>query len=263
LNLAWLFPCIFLIKIKEMLMNYFLSKTLIIFSLLLISSLTFALTDDEARDQGMTSLEDYLLSEMSATITPGLNKEGVARAVQSHRYVIAINKAAKGKEAQTLRYFENGVEILKEKISTGREKEEKAKSGRIYFSTTPKGYFRPTKIYKDYMSYTWKAPMPNSVFIVGGIALHATDKSQYKALGTRASGGCIRTTMEISKFIREKVMESGKGHLPGQYEIMQESQGRNLITKNSVLVDKINKQTGDIINGKINSWDTVVIVYEE
>jgi hypothetical protein len=246
-----------------MVMNSLCFKALLIMSLLITSSLSFALTDEEAREQGMTSLEDYLLSEMNATITPGLNKEGVARAVQSHRYVIAINKAAKGKEAQTLRYFENGVEILKEKISTGREKEEKAKSGRVYVSTTPKGYFRPTKIYKDYMSYTWKAPMPNSVFFVGGIALHATDSSQYKALGTRASGGCVRTTMKTSKFIREKVMESGRGHLPGQYEIMKESQGRNLITKNSVLVDRINRQTGNIINGKINSWDTVIIVYEE
>lgn len=246
-----------------MVMNSLSFKALLIMSLLITSSLSFALTDEEAREQGMTSLEDYLLSEMNATITPGLNKEGVARAVQSHRYVIAINKAAKGKEAQTLRYFENGVEILKEKISTGREKEEKAKSGRVYVSTTPKGYFRPTKIYKDYMSYTWKAPMPNSVFFVGGIALHATDSSQYKALGTRASGGCVRTTLKTSKFIREKVMESGRGHLPGQYEIMKESQGRNLITKNSVLVDRINRQTGNIINGKINSWDTVIIVYEE
>ena len=228
-----------------------------------VSSTSFALTDQEALDEGMMPIEDYVMSEMKAVLTPGLSSSGVLRAAQTHRLVIAINKAAKGPEAQTLRIIENGVEILREKISTGREKEEKAKSGRVYFSTTPKGFFRPTKVYKDYMSYTWQAPMPNSVFIVGGIAIHATGTSAYADLGKRASGGCIRTKLELSKYIREKVMESGKGSAPGQYKIVNESSGRNRIANNSVVVDQISRQTGDIINAKINSWDTVVVVYEE
>lgn len=223
----------------------------------------FALTDQEALEDGMMPIEDYVVSEMKAVVTPGLNNEGVARAVQTHRLVIAINKAAKGPDAQTLRIFENGVEVLKEKISTGREKEEKAKSGRVYFSTTPKGFFRPTKVYRDYMSYTWQAPMPNAVFFIGGIAVHATGKSHYPELGTRASGGCVRTKLEISKLIREKVMETGKGKEPGQFKVVKESEGRNRITNNMVVVDKINRQTGDIMNAKLNSWDTVIVVYEE
>lgn len=222
-----------------------------------------ALTDDEAIAEGMTPASEYYMNEMNAILTPGLNSEGVARAVQSHRLVIAVNKAAKGPGAQTLTMYENGVEILKQKISTGREKQEKAKSGRTYFSTTPKGFFRPKSIYRDYLSYTWNAPMPNAVFIVGGIALHATTASHYAELGTRASGGCVRLLLETSKFIREKVMDTGKGSQPGQYKVVNEAKGRNIITGNSVPVDAIDRNTGDMLNAKVNSWDTVVIIYEE
>lgn len=223
----------------------------------------FALTDMEALEEGMMPMEDYIVSEMKAVVTPGLNNEGVLRAAQTHRLVIAINKAAKGPDAQLMRVFENGVETMREKISTGREKEEKAKSGRTYFSTTPKGYFRPTKLYRDYMSYTWKAPMPNAVFFIGGIAIHATGKSHYPELGTRASGGCVRTKLEISKLIREKVMDTGRGSQEGQFKIVRESEGRNRVTNNSVVVDQISRTTGDILNAKLNSWDTVIVVYEE
>lgn len=242
-----------------------LSKLLFLFFTILTveTSSASALTDQEALEDGMMPIEDYVVSEMKAVLTPGLNSEGVARAAQTHRFVIAINKAAKGPDAQTLKVFENGVEILKEKISTGREKEEKAKSGRTYFSTTPKGFFRPTKVYRDYMSYTWQAPMPNSVFFIGGIAIHATGNSYYKDLGTRASGGCIRTKLETSKIIREKVMDTGRGSQQGQFKVVNESAGRNRISNNMVMVDKINRNTGDIMNAKLNSWDTVIVVFEE
>jgi hypothetical protein len=240
-----------------------LSKLLFLATLTVGTSAAFALTDQEALEQGMMPIEDYVVSEMKAVLTPGLNSQGVARAAQTHRMVIAINKAAKGPEAQTMTIFENGVEILKEKISTGREKEEKAKSGRTYFSTTPKGFFRPTMVYRDYMSYTWQAPMPNAVFFVGGIAIHATGTSYYKDLGTRASGGCVRTKLEVSKLIREKVMDTGRGSQPGQFKVVKESEGRNRITNNTVVVDQISRNTGDILNAKVNSWDTVIVVYEE
>lgn len=223
----------------------------------------YALTDEQALADGMTPIEDYMMSEMNAALTPGLNSEGVAQAVRSHRLVIAVNKAAKGPGAQTLTMYENGVEILKQKISTGREKTEKAKSGRVYLSTTPKGFFRATKMYQDYLSYTWNAPMPNAVFFIGGIALHATTKSHYAELGTRASGGCVRLLLETSKLIRTKVMETGRGAQPGQYKVVKEAAGRNIISGNTVAVDQISRQTGDMLNAKVNSWDTVIIVYEE
>jgi hypothetical protein len=239
-------------------------------ALMLVTSLAFitssgahALTDDEALAEGMIPIEEHMMAEMKAVLTPGLNTEGVLNAVNNHRLVIAVNKASKGENAQTLTMYENGVEILKEKISTGREKTEKAKSGRVYFSATPKGYFRPTKVYRDYMSYTWKAAMPNAVFFIGGIAIHATTKSHYAELGTRASGGCVRTILETSSLIREKIMDTGRGSQSGQFSILKESAGRNRIANNTVSIDQISRQTGDLLSAKINSWDTVIIVYEE
>lgn len=220
------------------------------------------LTDEQALAEGMMPIEEFAMAEMKSVLTPGLNKEGIQRAVQNHRLVIAINKAASGPDAQTLTMYENGVEILKEKVSTGREKQEKAKSGRVYVSTTPKGFFRPTKLYRDYLSYTWNAPMPNSVFFIGGIAIHATGQSSYKDLGKRASGGCIRTVLETSQLIREKVMETGRGSEAGQFKIINEAKGRNRIANNTVSVNQISRNTGDILKAQLSSWDTVIIVHE-
>ncbi len=231
-----------------------------------VSTLNMALanelTDEQAIAEGMLPIEEYVMAEMKSALSPGLNKEGIERAVQNHRLVIAINKAVSGPDAQTLTMYENGIEILKEKISTGREKQEKAKSGRVYISTTPKGFFRPTKIYRDYLSYTWNAPMPNSVFFIGGIAIHAAGKSAYKDLGKRASGGCIRTIHETSQLIREKVMESGRGSQDGQYKIINEAKGRTRIGNNTVSVKQISRNTGDLLKDQLSSWDTVIIVHE-
>ncbi len=241
-----------------------LSITNVLPVLLLLSTLSaYALTDSEAVESGMLPIEEHLINELKTSLSPGLNREAVERAIRSHRLVIAINKASIGPNAQLLQIFENGIEILNENISTGREKEEKAKSGKVYFSATPKGFFRPTRIYTDYMSNIWKAQMPNAVFFLGGVAIHATDESHYKELGTRASGGCIRTKRETSKLIREKVMETGRGHGPGQYSIVKETEDRLRVGTNTVLVDNIKRKNGDVLNAKIRSWDTVIIVYED
>ncbi len=229
---------------------------------LIAAALAQELTDEQALAEGMTPIEAFLLSEIRSTVTPGLGREGVLRAAQKHRLVIAIKKAKAGPHAQTLTRYENGVEILREKISTGREKEEKAKSGRIYFSSTPRGCLRPTKLYTDYVSYTWQAPMPNAVFFVGGIAVHATTEDNDPKLGTRASGGCIRTTNVASIKIREKVMETGRGSQPGQYRLVREGRGRMRITNNSLPAAQLNKGTGNLLRTLVESWDTV-IVYEE
>jgi hypothetical protein len=138
-----------------------------------------------------------------------------------------------------------------------------AQSGRVYFSSTPKGYFRPTKLYTDYMSYTWQAPMPNAVFFIGGIAIHATTEDAYAKLGTRASGGCIRTVMEASSLIRKKIMETGRGDQPGQFRLVREGSGRTRVTSNSVSVSQLNRNTGSLLRTSVDSWDTVIVVYEE
>lgn len=241
-------------KLKPILLGTMLSA---------LSLNALALTDMEATDLGYTLESEFLMSEMKSVLTPGLNSEGVEEAVRNHRLVIAINKANKGSEAQTLRMFENGVEILKTKVSTGKEERVKSASGRVYISTTPKGFFRPTKVYRDYLSYTWNAPMPNAVFFIGGIAIHATGPSNYAALGKRASGGCVRVKQEISKEVREKVMETGRGSSVGDYKVIAEAKGRNRIGNNTVKVPQLARDSGNLLQTKVDSWDTVIIVYEE
>lgn len=263
-----------------------------------------AFTDEMALEDGMTPVTEI---GMNAEDLPGImnfkrkeyvttipSEDDIAQVIKSHRQVIVINKAASGKDAQTLSVFLNGVikpilettEIKKivngrtvkqtiteekesVKISSGREKNEKATSGREYFSTTPKGFFRPQRLYKMYYSNTWKADMPNAIFIncsrlnfnkECGIAIHATSTSHYAALGKRDSGGCVRTKLEVSKQLRELVMETGLG--TSQFTIKNEGYRRDKILGNTIVTDLINRDSGDIINKKINSWDTVIVIYE-
>ena len=248
-----------------------LITSMLMMTLSLTSLAAHALTDEEALAEGMTPIDSrysnlmtndpFLMMKNFANANP--TAFDIEEAIRTHRLVITVNKASTGPTAQTLIMYENGVEVFRDKISTGREKQEKATSGRVYFSTTPKGFYRPEKIYTDYLSYTWDAPMPNSVFIVGGIAIHATKEAYYQNLGSRASGGCVRTKLATSKFIREKVMDTGMGSAPGQYKIVNEAKGRNRIMNNSVQVDQISRTSGKIINNKVQSWDAVVVVYEQ
>lgn len=56
---------------------------------------------------------------------------------------------------------------------------------------TPRGTFRPQWTAKMWYSKKYdNAPMPNAVFISGGVAIHATPYTRY--LGSPASHGCIR-----------------------------------------------------------------------
>jgi hypothetical protein len=217
------------------------------------------ISDEMALEAGMTPVELMPWQNMKSAVVNTVTNANLSRAIQSHRLVIAINKKASGSGAQNLAMYENGAEVLNTVVSTGKEVQVTAKSGKVYVSTTPVGFFRPTSMYRDYHSYAWDAPMPNAVFFVGGIAIHATGESNYKFLGTRASGGCVRTKLEESKIIREKIMETGRGQ---DFRIVNEGKGRNRVVGNSVKVDGIARSSGDMLNTKVESWDTVIVVYQ-
>jgi lipoprotein-anchoring transpeptidase ErfK/SrfK len=56
---------------------------------------------------------------------------------------------------------------------------------------TPRGSWRPFALKKVYYSRKYdNAPMPNSIFFLGGYAIHGTD--QIRSLGRPVSHGCIR-----------------------------------------------------------------------
>ena len=216
-------------------------------------------TDDMAESLGMTPEDEVEESEDKSNKDVGAT---INQVIKDNRVVVVVNKAARGAGAQTLTVYENGIEVLKTKVSTGKEERVTSTSGRTYLSITPKGFFRPTKMYTDYLSFAWKSQMPNAVFFINGIAIHATATTQYPKLGTRASGGCVRTTLEDSKKIRELVMESGKGSAIGNYVVAREAAGRNIIQGNSVMVPAISRSTGLKATGNVNSWETVIHVHE-
>jgi lipoprotein-anchoring transpeptidase ErfK/SrfK len=76
---------------------------------------------------------------------------------------------------------------------------------------TPFGSFKPTWLDIDHVSKTYdNAPMPYSVFFVGGYAIHATDA--VSRLGQPASHGCVRLAPEHAAFFYDLVQSYGKSN---------------------------------------------------
>ena len=82
-------------------------------------------------------------------------------------------------------------------------------------STGRKGYRTPTGVFRPYMLKTMhyskkydNAPMPNSIFFLGGYAIHATDA--INSLGRPASHGCIRLHPQNARWLYHLVSEFGK-----------------------------------------------------
>lgn len=76
---------------------------------------------------------------------------------------------------------------------------------------TPTGTFRPFYLSKDHRSSLYDdAPMPWSVFFNGDVAIHGTYET--KALGRRASHGCVRVHPTYAELFFRQVLEVGKGN---------------------------------------------------
>lgn len=141
--------------------------------------------------------------------------------------IFFVNKSAYGAYSQTLKILKPdtpGVEntawrvIRTMDVSTGREMEER------YFTTTPRGIFTldPDRRYVDYQSRQWDgAEMPFTMFWdyiypngrPTGIAFHAATGINEHFLGIRASGGCIRTSMDESEELFDLVAQH-RGAIP-------------------------------------------------
>ncbi|MGE3263282.1 MAG: L,D-transpeptidase [Bacteriovoracia bacterium] len=96
------------------------------------------------------------------------------------------------KSRQHLWVWENGQLFGDWAVSTGSETVRCPPNGRCYTAHTPSGVFSPKSLHYTYTSRSWEARMDRAIFIVGGIALHATYGDHIRMLGRRDSGGCIR-----------------------------------------------------------------------
>lgn len=134
-----------------------------------------------------------------------------ARVSYSDRLTIIVNKAEFGTSptAQQMNVYLDGALVYTFPVSTGRERPEHSKSGKDYFSSTPVGDFRIQWRAKNWFSQTWLAPMPYAQFFNGGVAIHATVPSHYKALGHRDSGGCVRLKLENAEIMWNLVDQVG------------------------------------------------------
>ena len=144
--------------------------------------------------------------------------------IKEFRYVVVVNKANEGSEKQTVKIFEYGKLIRKEKVSTGRDGFEKKgvnHSKADSWTVTPTGYYTPNFLSKDHRSsayggrFSWLTggtKMPYAIFFNGGIALHEAPKGTEGALGKKASGGCVRlpNTLSADLFMRVQETEGSK-----------------------------------------------------
>ena len=162
--------------------------------------------------------DDANMTISSIGINPGPNAENEPHLTATPedlvraKVVAVINKSNIGSTAQSMRVYVNSVLTYTFPVSTGREKLEKSKSGRVYVTTTPLGYFRPYSLEKLHHSQTWDADMPDAVFFRGGIAVHATP--HIPDLGKRASGGCVRLAPENAKLFFDLVAKTGTASVP-------------------------------------------------
>ena len=73
---------------------------------------------------------------------------------------------------------------------------------------TPTGEFKPYRLERIHYSKKYdNAPMPNSIFFLGGYAIHATYDVHH--LGRPASHGCIRLSPQNAKWLYHIIQENG------------------------------------------------------
>lgn len=236
-------------------------KTLVFISSLLISTYSFALTEQEARDLGMTPLEELRQQNKDNVFEPNIDA-----LVKKADVVMVIDKSLRTSHrpnGQTAKLFVDGVFYSEYDISSGTEEVKQTTSGRKYIATTPVGIFRPIRAYTEYMSRTFLfAPMTWAVFFNGGIALHSTTRSQYSKLGSRASGGCIRMRLEEAEEVNQFIVARGEPHFRtvDQSEEINGSALRRVMYTNRDRLPTVDRDTGKFKSTLMWTYDALVVV---
>jgi lipoprotein-anchoring transpeptidase ErfK/SrfK len=147
---------------------------------------------------------------------------------QNFDLFLYVSKAASGPWAQHMYVFakeESGQFTLLHDwpVSTGREKIEKNPAGKTVESYTPAGYYQldPDRMWKNYHSSQWGAPMPYAMFFdwtrngyQTGVAIHAATESELDKLGQRASAGCVRLSSQAAETLFKLIRTQYRGKVP-------------------------------------------------
>jgi hypothetical protein len=108
-------------------------------------------------------------------------------------------------------------------VSTGRERVERDAHGHMQSSLTPTGYFEidPKRLYADHASAQWDEAMPYAMFFnwqpnghKTGLAIHGTAEGGQDALGTRASAGCVRLSIDNARTLFDLVRAQSQRPTP-------------------------------------------------
>lgn len=98
---------------------------------------------------------------------------------------------------QEMKVARDGQGLYQWPVSTGRPGKR-----------TPTGVFTAQWLDADHKSSIYdNAPMPWSIFFIGGVAIHGTD--QIASLGQPVSGGCVRLHPDHAKTLYAMVAEDG------------------------------------------------------
>ncbi len=109
-----------------------------------------------------------------------------------HEVIIRIDKS------DQKMYVETPTDYFEWDVSTGRKG-----------FRTPVGVFQPYLVKKMHYSSKYNnAPMPHSIFFLGGYAIHGTN--DLKRLGSPASHGCIRLHPQNARWLYQIVNNYGK-----------------------------------------------------
>lgn len=101
--------------------------------------------------------------------------------------------------SQSMAVYVNGWTYGRWRVSTARPG---------YY--TPRGSFRPFRTKRMHYSAKYdNAPMPHSIFFLGGYAIHGTE--QVRSLGRPASHGCIRLAPDKAAKLYDLVLRHGLG----------------------------------------------------
>lgn len=144
--------------------------------------------------------------------------------LRGFRYVIVVNRAAQGLNAQSVTIFEDGYRIDRDVVSTGREKLElkrvadncKRRPPNSYYSTTATGYYPVQQLIELHRSGSYDVDMPYAMFYDRqfGMALHEVPPAYVRNLGQRASGGCTRMRSETARNLFERIRRTEGSEIP-------------------------------------------------